>query len=78
MRMNLDLHYTLAKRLSYINVTLQVDHHARKYFPWLVLKPISYKNNAKPPIVTRNLHDPAPIFQANTHKNTGQNRANFV
>ena len=43
-----------------------------------LLKPIFYKNNAKPPIVTRNLHDPAPIFQANTHQNTGQNRANFV
>ena len=42
------------------------------------LKAHFYKNNAKPPIVTRNLHDPAPIFQANTHQNTGQNRANLV
>ena len=23
-------------------------------------------------------HDPAPIFQANTHQNTGQNRTNLV
>ena len=38
-----------------------------------------YKNNAKPPIVTQNLHDPAPIFQANTHQNTEQqNRANLA
>ena len=44
----------------------------------IILKLIFYKNNAKLPIVTRNLHDPAPIFQANTHQNTGQNRANFV
>ena len=41
------------------------------------IKPIFHKNNAKSPIVTRNLHDPAPIFQANTHQNTGQNRANL-
>ena len=32
------------------------------------------KNNTKPPIVTRNLHDPAPIFQENTR----QNRTNLV
>ena len=36
-----------------------------------LLKPIFYKNNAKPPIVTQNLPDPNPIFQANTHQNTG-------
>ena len=37
-----------------------------------------YKNIAKTPIVTQNLHDPASIFQANTHQNTGHNCANFV
>ena len=42
------------------------------------LKLIFYKNNTNPPIVTQNLHDPAPIFQANTHQNMGQNRVDFV
>ena len=44
----------------------------------ILLKLIFYKNIAKPPIVTQHLHDPAPIFQAITHQNTGQNRANVV
>ena len=29
-----------------------------------ILKPIFYKNNAKPPIITQNLHDSAPYFGA--------------
>ena len=66
-------------RFCLVNIYIAVHLHTYvdmvKYF---VLKLIFYKNNAKPPIVTRNLHDPAPIFQANTHQNTGQNRANFV
>ena len=43
-----------------------------------VLKLIFYKNKAKLPIVTQNLHDPAPIFQTNTHQNLGMNRTNFL
>ena len=42
------------------------------------LKAYFLKNNVKPHILPQNLHDPAPIFQANTHQNTGQNRANLV
>ena len=44
----------------------------------LLLKLIFHKTNAKLPIVPQNLHDPAPMFQANTHQNTGQNHANLV
>ena len=42
------------------------------------LKLIFYKNNAKPPIVTRNLHDSAPYFGACLPEIWGQDRANFV
>ena len=44
----------------------------------MLLKPIFLKNNAKPPTVTRNLHDYAPYFGACLPEIWGQYRANFV
>ena len=41
-----------------------------------MLKPIFYKNNAKPPIVTPNLHDSTPYFGACLPEIWGQDRAN--
>ena len=44
----------------------------------MLLKPVFYKNNAKPPIVTQHLHDSAPNFGACLPEIWGQDRANFV
>ena len=41
------------------------------------IKPIFHKNNAKPPIVTQNLHDSAPYFGAFLPEIWGQDSANF-
>ena len=55
--------------------SLHFKIHVNKFeipiFAKVLLKPISFKNNAKPPIPTKNLHELALIFQANTHQNIG-------
>ena len=44
----------------------------------IFLKAHFFKNNAKLPIVTRNLYDSAPYFGAYLPEIWGQDRANFV
>ena len=43
----------------------------------ILLRLIFYKNNTKSLIVPRNLHDPVPIFQVNTHKKYGTESYEF-